>query len=227
MPRLDGHRVLAPASSFVLLPEQSLDIRLFAFFRPPYREQMRSRIQRLLQRVRFRAERAFQIADEIEPPIDEFLRGIDLTSFECLCIEKGSLSAASGAGLPTHKGTGITENPSEVQVRKRRPKRVLSTLFPRVFGRRLEVMATHTREQPAEPSSVATSLDSGPLPVRKHLPGRYARLLAAFTPFRRRLGSRVFFDGARLVQAIVAESGERPLSCAKEASAGKRARGGG
>ena len=148
-----------------------------------------------------------------------------LAVIERLCIKKGSLSAASGAGLPTHKGTGITENPSEVQVRKRRPKRVLSTIFPRVFGRRLEVMATHTREQPAEPSSVATSLDSGPLPVRKHLPGRYARLLAAFTPFRRRLGSRVFFDGARLVQAIVAESGERPLSCAKEASAGKRARG--
>jgi hypothetical protein len=145
-----------------------------------------------------------------------------LACFECLCIEKGSLSAASGAGLPTHKGTGITENPSEVQVRKRRPKRVLSTLFPRVFGRRLEVMATHTREQPAEPSSVATSLDSGPLPVRKHLPGRHARLSAAFTPSRRRLGSRVFFDGARLVQAIVAESDDRPLTCAKEAIAGKR-----
>ena len=76
MPRLDGRRVLAPASLLILLPEQSLDIRLLAFFRPPYREQMRGRNQRLLQRVRFRTERAFQIAYEIQPPIDEFRLGI-------------------------------------------------------------------------------------------------------------------------------------------------------
>jgi len=40
---------------------------------------MRSRIQRLLQRVWLLTERAFQIADEIQPPIDEFRRGIVFT----------------------------------------------------------------------------------------------------------------------------------------------------
>jgi hypothetical protein len=79
VPRLDGCCALARASLLILRPEQSLDIRLLAFFRPPYREQMRSRIQRLLQRVRFRAERALQITNEIQPPIDEFRLGIVFT----------------------------------------------------------------------------------------------------------------------------------------------------
>ena len=77
--RLDGSRVFAPASLLIPLPEQSLDIRLFAFLRPTYGEQTRSRVQCLLQRVRLLAERSFHIADEIQLPIDELLRGIDFS----------------------------------------------------------------------------------------------------------------------------------------------------
>jgi hypothetical protein len=65
-------------------------MRLFAFFLPSYREQTSSRIQRLLQRVRLLAKRAFQIADQIQPPIDEFRLGIDFTRrlrrFLFLCV---------------------------------------------------------------------------------------------------------------------------------------------
>jgi len=135
---------------------------------------------------------------------------------------QATLSAAASAGLPSHNGAGTTENPSEVQVRKGRPKRVLSTLFPQVSGGRLEVMNAHTREQPADRSNAATFPHSGPWPVRKHLAPRLAPLSVAFSPSRRRLCGHVPFDGARLVQGIVAESGDRPLSCAKEATAGKR-----
>ena len=148
-----------------------------------------------------------------------------LTCPACPCSECRSLFAASGGGLPTQKGTGSAENPRKNQVRKGRPKRVLSSLNSRVSGGRLEVMNAHTREQPADRSNAATFPHSGPWPVRKHLAPRLAPLSVAFSPSRRRLCGHVPFDGARLVQGIAAESGDRPLSCAKEATAGRHARG--
>ena len=141
------------------------------------------------------------------------------------CIGKGSPSAASCSGLPARKGAGTAEDPRKNQVRKGRPKRALSTLISRVSGRRLEVMTAHTREQPADRSNAATCPDSGPLPVCRHLARRHAPLSAAFSPSRRCPGSRVHFDGAGLMQTIVAASSGRPPSCAKEATAGKCARG--
>jgi len=60
----------------VLLPEQSLEKRLFSFLRPADRKQTRGCIQCLLQRVGLLIERTFQIADEIQPPIDEVRLGI-------------------------------------------------------------------------------------------------------------------------------------------------------
>jgi len=141
------------------------------------------------------------------------------------CIGKGSPSAASCSGLPARKGAGNAKNPPEDQVRKGRPKRVLSSLIPRVSGRRLDVMDAHTREQPADRSNAATCPDSGHLPTLEHMAGRHASPAVAFSPSCRRPGNRVHFDGARLVQAIVAASSGRPPSCAKEATAGKCARG--
>ena len=141
------------------------------------------------------------------------------------CIGKGRPSAASCSGLPARKGAGNAKNPPEDQVRKGRPKRVLSTLFPQVSGCRLDVMDAHTREQPADPSSAATDPHSGPLPTLEHMAGRHASPSVAFSPSRRRPGSRVHFDGAGLMQTIVAASSGRPPSCAKEATAGKRAWG--
>ena len=79
MPSLDASRLLVRASLLILLPEQSPDIRLFAFPRPPYGEQVRRRIQRLLQHVRLLIQRVFEVADEIQPPIDECRLGIALT----------------------------------------------------------------------------------------------------------------------------------------------------
>mgnify|MGYP000438134098 CR=1 FL=1 len=76
MASLDGSTAFATASLSILLPEQPLDISLFTFSRPPHHKQIRRCIQGLLQRVRLLAERTFQIADEIQPPVDEFRLGI-------------------------------------------------------------------------------------------------------------------------------------------------------
>ena len=179
--------------------------------------------------VQPRADAFYRLHDDVMPIPEAFVPTgrCRLACPECLCIEKGSLSAASGAGLPTHKGTGVTENPPQDQVRKGRPKRVLSTLFSRVSGGRLEVMNAHTREQPADRSNAAICPHSGPLLPRRHLARRHAPPSVAFSPSRRRPGGRVPFDGAGVVQTIVAASGGRPLSCAKEATAGKRCGRGG
>ena len=141
------------------------------------------------------------------------------------CIGKGSPSAASCSGLPARKGAGTAEDPRKNQVRKGRPKRALSTLISRVSGRRLEVMTAHTREQPADRSSVATDPHSGPLPTLEHMAGRHASPSVAFSPSRRRPVRRVDFDASRVAQTIEAASGGPPPSCVKEATAGKRARG--
>ena len=135
---------------------------------------------------------------------------------------QATLSAAASAGLPSHNGAGNTENPSEVQVRKGRPKRVLSTLFAQVSGGRLEVMNAHTREQLADRSNAAICPHSGPLLPRRHLARRHAPPSVAFSPSRRRPCGHVPFDGAGVVPGIVAASGDHPLSCAREATAGKR-----
>jgi hypothetical protein len=146
-----------------------------------------------------------------------------LTCPACPCSECRSLFAASGGGLPTRKGTGSAENPRKNQVRKGRPKRALSSLISRVSGGRLEIMNAHPREQLADPLSAAICPHSGPLLLSRHLARRDALHSAAFSPSRRRAGHRVLLDGAGVVQAMIAASDGRPLSCAKEATAGKRA----
>jgi hypothetical protein len=171
-----------------------------------------------------RADAFYRVHDDVMP-IPEALvptRGCRLACSEHLCIKKGSLSAASGAGLPTHNGTGVTENPPKDQVRKGRPRRALSSLFPRVSEGRLDVMNAHTRERPADPSSAATCPHSGPLLPRRHLARRLAPLSVAFSPSRRRPCGHVPFDGAGVVQGILAALDDRPPSCAREAIAGKR-----
>ena len=129
---------------------------------------------------------------------------------------QATLSAAASAGLPSHNGAGTTENPSEVQVRKGRPKRVLSTLFPQVSGGRLEVMNAQTREQPADRSNAVICPHSGPLRLPRHPACRRA---CHHVPFDGTGG----LDGAGVVQAMIAASGGRPRSCAKETTGSKRA----
>ena len=86
--------------------------------------------------VQPRADALHRLHDDVMP-IPEALVPIGRcrrACAECLCIEKGSLSATSGAGLPTHEGTGIIENPPKDQVRKGHPRRALSTFFCASFG---------------------------------------------------------------------------------------------
>jgi hypothetical protein len=84
-------------------------------------------------------------------------------------------------------------------------------------------MNAHPREQLADPLSAAICPQSDPLPVHRHVARGDALLSAVISPSRRRPGHRVPFDGAGVVQAILAVPGERPPSCSKEAAAGKRA----
>ena len=76
MPSLDRTTDFAPASLVILQAEQPFDVRLVAFFRPPHREEVRCYTQSLLQRLGSLAQLTLQIADEIQPPIDERLLGI-------------------------------------------------------------------------------------------------------------------------------------------------------
>jgi hypothetical protein len=177
--------------------------------------------------VQPRADAFYRLQDDVMPILEALVPTgrCRLACSECLCIEKGGLSAASGAGLPPHNGSGDTENPPKDQVRKGRPNRALSSLFPRVSESRLDVMNAHTRERPADPSSAATCPHSGPLLFRGHLARCYAPLSAAFSRSRRRRGRRVPRGGARPVQAIVAVLGDHLLSSAKEGTTGKRAKG--
>jgi hypothetical protein len=174
--------------------------------------------------VQPRADAFYRLQDDVMPILEALVPTgrCRLACSECLCIEKGGLSAASGAGLPPHNGSGDTENPPKDQVRKGRPNRALSSLFPRVSESRLDVMNAHTRERPADPSSAATCPHSGPLLLRGHLARCNAPLSAAFSPSRRRPDRRVPFDGAGVVQGILAALDDRPPSCAREATAGKR-----
>ena len=130
----------------------------------------------------------------------------------CPCSDDRNLSAAAGAGRPIHKGAGTVENPPKDQVRKGRPPGALSSLNPRVPGRRLFAMTVPTREQPPDPSSAATHPHSGPLSMREH-------------PARRRRGRRVRFDAARTEKAITAQTGGCPPGYAKAAIARTRAGG--
>jgi hypothetical protein len=171
-----------------------------------------------------RADAFYRVHDDVMP-IPEALvptRGCRLACSEHLRIEKGSLSAASGAGLPTHDGKGVTENAPKDQVRKGRPKRALSSLFPRDSEGRLEVMNARPREQSADPSNAAICPQSGPLLLRRNLTRGRAPLFVAFSPSRGRPDRRVPFDGAGVVQGILAALDDRPPSCAREATAGKR-----
>lgn len=146
---------------------------------------------------------------------------------------QATLSAA--AGLEVHGGTGTGENPPNNQVRKDGPSRVLSSLFPRVWRRRLYVMNAHTLEQPADASSadtyryllshygplltlkhLAEVLHSTPNGVRMTLARRREPFSVALSQSRRRLGRRVYFDAARVAKAIDAASGGRSPSCAGE-----------
>ena len=101
MPSLDGTTAFAPTSLVILLPEQSFDISLFTFSRPPHHKQIRRRIQGLLQRVRLLAKGTFQIADEIQPPVDEFRLGIVFTiRFGRLLLSRRTFPQGIEACLP-------------------------------------------------------------------------------------------------------------------------------
>ncbi len=152
-----------------------------------------------------------------------------LACHERPCSEDGSITAGA------HGGTGTIENPPNNPVRKDGPSRVLSSLIPRVSGRRLYAMNAHTLEQPADSSSAGTYryllshygplltlkhlaevLHSTPNGVRMTLARRREPLSVALSQSRRRLGRRVYFDAARVAKAIDAASGGRSPSCAEE-----------
>jgi hypothetical protein len=175
--------------------------------------------------VQARAVAFYRLHDDVTPIPEAFAptARCHLTCPACPGSECRILSAATGRGLRTQKGTGSAENQRKNQVRKGRPRRVLSSLISRVSGGRLEVMNAHTGEQPADRSNAAICPHPGPLLLRRHLARRHAPHSAAFSPSRRRADHRVPFDGAGVVQATIAASRGRPLSCVKEATAGKRA----
>lgn len=90
----------------------------------------------------------------------------------CRYSNNGSVSASTSAGRPEHKGADVIDNASTFQARKRRLRGVLSTLIPRVPGRRLGAMNAHAVAQPSDPLSAATYRHSGPLLGVRHLVGR-------------------------------------------------------
>ena len=83
-----------------------------------------------------RADALYRLHDGVMPIPEAFdpTGRCRLACPECPCIEKGRLSAASGAGFSTLKGTGTAEDPRKNQVRKGRPRRALSTFFCASFG---------------------------------------------------------------------------------------------
>jgi hypothetical protein len=134
------------------------------------------------------------------------------------CSECRSLSAASGGGFSTHKGTDTAGNQGKNQARKGRSPGVLSSLIPRISGGRLEVMNARPREQPADRSNAVIRPHSGPVRLRRHPAHRRA---CHHVPFD---GTGVF-DGAGVGQGIVAASDGRSGSCAKQATGNKSAGG--
>jgi hypothetical protein len=80
----------------------------------------------------------------------------------CRYANDGSVSASTSAGRPAHVGADGADNPWKFQSRKRRPSGVLSTLIPRVPGRRLTAMKAQVPAAPASPLSSGSYWRSGP-----------------------------------------------------------------
>jgi len=86
--------------------------------------------------VQARADTFYLPCDDVMPIPEAFVPTgrCHLTCAACPGSEYRSLSAATGRGLPTQKGTGFAQKPRKNQVRKGRPKRALSSLISRVSG---------------------------------------------------------------------------------------------
>ena len=89
----------------------------------------------------------------------------------CRDCKSGSVSTCAAAGRPAQSGTDVADHASNFQARKRRPRGVLSTLIPRVLGRRLEAMNACATAQPEDLLSAATYRHSSPLVGVKRLVG--------------------------------------------------------
>jgi hypothetical protein len=83
----------------------------------------------------------------------------------------GSVSASASAGRLAHEGADGVDRACNFQARKRRPRGVLSTLIPRVPGRRLTAMNAHAAAQPEDLLSATTYRHSSPLVGVKRLVG--------------------------------------------------------
>ena len=83
----------------------------------------------------------------------------------------GSVSGSASAGRLAHGGADGVDRASNFQARKRRLRGVLSTLIPRVPGRRLGAMNAHATVQPADLLSAAIYRHSSPLVRVKHRVG--------------------------------------------------------
>jgi hypothetical protein len=79
--------------------------------------------------VQPRADACYRLHDDVMPIPKACVptARCHLTCPACPCSECRSLSAASGGGLPTQKGTSSAGNPRKNQVRKGRPPGVLSS----------------------------------------------------------------------------------------------------
>jgi hypothetical protein len=86
----------------------------------------------------------------------------------CRYGNNGSVSAYAAAGGLTCRGADGVDRASNFQARKRRPRGVLSTLIPRVPGRRLEAMNAHAKAQPEDTLSIETYQHFSPLVGVKH-----------------------------------------------------------
>jgi len=89
----------------------------------------------------------------------------------CRYSEKGSVSASASAGGLTCRGADEVDKASNFQARKPRLRGVLSTLIPRVPGRRLTAMNAHAAAQPEDLLGATTYRHSSPLVGVKRLVG--------------------------------------------------------
>jgi len=87
----------------------------------------------------------------------------------------GSVSGSASAGRLAHEGADGVDRACNFQARKRRLRGVLSTLIPRVAGRRLTAMNAHATAQPGDLLSAAIYRHSSPLAGVKRLVGRRDR----------------------------------------------------
>ena len=174
--------------------------------------------------VQPRADAFYRLHDDVMPILEAHVPAgrCRRACSECLCIGKGTCPRLPAPVFQRTRGRALPKTRRKIKSERGARDARFQPFFAQVSEGRLEVMNAHTREQLADRSNASICPHSGPLLPRRHLARRLAPLSVAFSPSRRRPCGHVPFDGAGVVPGIVAASGDHPLSCAREATAGKR-----